>query len=51
MDYMRLYTDFNHLWSPMKHPDNIIQQEMLIKDEYFIYAPQTKILDRRKICG
>jgi hypothetical protein len=39
MDYMRLYKDFNHLWSPMKHPDNSVEQEMLIKDEYYIRDP------------
>jgi hypothetical protein len=44
MDYMRLYKDFNHLWSPMKHPDNTIGKEMLIKDEYYIWNPSTTII-------
>ena len=44
MDYMRLYKDFNHLWSPMKHPDNTIEQKMLIKDEYYIWNPSTIII-------
>lgn len=41
---MRLYKDFNHLWSPMKHPDNTIGQEMLIKDEYYIWNPCGSII-------
>ena len=44
MDYMRLYKDFNHLWSPMHHPDNSVEQELLIKDEYYIWDPCGSII-------
>jgi hypothetical protein len=38
---MQLYKDFNHL-SPSS--DDIVQQEMLVKDEYYIWEQCTSVI-------
>ena len=44
MEYMQLYNDFNHVWSPMAHPDKIVSQEMLVKDECYIWEQGTSVM-------
>jgi hypothetical protein len=46
MDYMQLYKDFSHLWSPLASSDNIVPQEMLVKDEHYIWEQNSVILLR-----
>ena len=33
---MHLYKEFNKVFSILAHPDNIVRQELLIKNEYYI---------------
>ncbi len=44
MEYMRLYNDFSRLWSPAAHSDKIVAQEMLVKDECYIWEQGTSVI-------
>ena len=39
---MQLYKDFSHVWSPSSV--NIVPQEMLVKDEYYIWEQCTSVM-------
>ena len=44
MDYMHLYKEFNKVFSILAHPDNIVRQELLIKNEYYIWNNYASVI-------
>ena len=43
MDYMQLYKNFNH-FSLTPSSNNIVLQEMLVKDDYYIWVYCTSVI-------
>lgn len=41
---MQLYKEFKKVFSVLAHPDNIVQKELLVKDEYYIYNNYASVI-------
>jgi hypothetical protein len=44
MDYMQLYKEFKTVFSVLAHSDNIVQQKLLVKDEYYIWNNYASVI-------
>ena len=41
---MQLYKEFKTVFSVLAHSDNMVQQELLVKDEYYIHDSNASVI-------